>query len=149
MMDSTFNRRFDCLFKEDAQCRDMNGRLHLIRRGELGMLMVVRYLREIRWNAPEMNLEGAAEKLERVVKEMEFLSYVLLFFPYVTRPQSILSRGTTRADARKAAPRRKSKQKTQPAKDVPSVLPADAAKDAMYDRLYDGMVLFADFDVSS
>ncbi|KAJ7743898.1 hypothetical protein B0H14DRAFT_3897614 [Mycena olivaceomarginata] len=69
-----------------------------------------------------MNLEGAAEKLERVVKEMEFLS------------------GTTRADARKAAPRRKSKQKTQPAKDVPSVLPADAAKDAMYDRLYDAIM---------
>jgi hypothetical protein len=144
MMDSTFNWRFDCLFKEDAQCRDMNGRLHLIRRGELGMSMVVRYLREIRWNAPEMDLEGAAEKLEPVVKEMEFLSYVLLFFPCVTRPQS--SRGTTRADARKAAPRCKSKQKTQPAQDVPSVLPADAA---MYDRRYDGMVLFADFDVSS
>ncbi|KAJ7741885.1 hypothetical protein B0H16DRAFT_1464332 [Mycena metata] len=31
--DSTFNRRFDILFKEDAQCRK-NGRLHLIRRGE-------------------------------------------------------------------------------------------------------------------
>ncbi|KAJ7743899.1 hypothetical protein B0H14DRAFT_3514808 [Mycena olivaceomarginata] len=44
MMDSTFNRRFDCHFKEDAQCRDMNGRLHLIRRGEVGMSMVVRYL---------------------------------------------------------------------------------------------------------
>ncbi|KAF7341071.1 hypothetical protein MSAN_02093200 [Mycena sanguinolenta] len=37
---STFTRRFDILFKEDAQCRDADGRLHLIRRGELGMLMV-------------------------------------------------------------------------------------------------------------
>jgi hypothetical protein len=81
MMDSTFNRRLDCLFKEDVKCRDANGRLHLIRRGELGMLMVVRYLRDIRWNAPEMNLEGAKAKLERVVKEMEFLSYVLLLLP--------------------------------------------------------------------
>ncbi|KAJ7898191.1 hypothetical protein B0H14DRAFT_240027, partial [Mycena olivaceomarginata] len=32
MMDSTFNRRFDCLFKEDVQCRDANGRLHLIQK---------------------------------------------------------------------------------------------------------------------
>ncbi|KAJ7305685.1 hypothetical protein DFH08DRAFT_976233 [Mycena albidolilacea] len=86
---------------EEAMCRDMNSRLHLILRGELGMLMVIRYLREIRWNAPEMNLEGAAEKLERVVKEMEFLS------------------GTTRADAWKAAPRRKFKHKTQPTNDDP------------------------------
>ncbi|KAJ6549657.1 hypothetical protein B0H10DRAFT_2242752 [Mycena sp. CBHHK59/15] len=28
--DSTFNHRFDILFKEDTQCRDANGRLHLI-----------------------------------------------------------------------------------------------------------------------
>jgi hypothetical protein len=74
---STFNRRFDILFKEDAQCRDVNGRLHLIRRGELGMTMVARYLRDIRWNAAEMNLEGAVVKLERLVKEMEFLWCVI------------------------------------------------------------------------
>ncbi|KAJ7799925.1 hypothetical protein B0H14DRAFT_2616638 [Mycena olivaceomarginata] len=54
---STFTRRFDILFKEDAQCCDTNGCLHLIRRGELGMLMVVRYLREIKWSAPDLNLE--------------------------------------------------------------------------------------------
>ncbi|KAF7372567.1 hypothetical protein MVEN_00119300 [Mycena venus] len=75
--DSTFNRRFDILFREDTQCRDANGRLHLIRRGEFGMSMVVQYLRDIKWNAPDMNLEGAMNKLERVVKEMEILWCVL------------------------------------------------------------------------
>jgi hypothetical protein len=75
---STFNRRFDILFKEDAQCR-VNGRLHLIRRGEWGMLMVVRYLRDTKWNDPEMNLDGAVNKLERIVKEMEVLAYVFPF----------------------------------------------------------------------
>ncbi|KAJ7801361.1 hypothetical protein B0H14DRAFT_3489686 [Mycena olivaceomarginata] len=48
---STFNRRFDILFKEDAQYRDADGRLHMIRRGELGMTIVARYLRDIKWNA--------------------------------------------------------------------------------------------------
>jgi hypothetical protein len=66
---STFNRRFDILFKQDAQCR-VNGRLHLIRRGEVGMLLVVRYLRDTKWNDPEMNLEGAVNKLERIVTSM-------------------------------------------------------------------------------
>jgi hypothetical protein len=75
---STFNRRFDILFKEDAQCRDADGRLHLIRRGELGMTMVARYLRDIKWNAVEMNLDGAVGKLERLVKEMEYLKCVIL-----------------------------------------------------------------------
>jgi hypothetical protein len=29
----------------------MPRRLHLIRRGKLGMLMIVRYMREIKWRA--------------------------------------------------------------------------------------------------
>jgi hypothetical protein len=41
--------------------------------------MVVQYLRDIKWNAPEMNLEGATTKLERIVKEMEILWCVLDF----------------------------------------------------------------------
>jgi hypothetical protein len=53
--------------------------VHLIWRGELGMLMVVRYLREIKWSAPDINLEGAVIKLERVVAEMEVLWCVLYF----------------------------------------------------------------------
>ncbi|KAJ7687588.1 hypothetical protein B0H17DRAFT_1136137 [Mycena rosella] len=71
---STFNRRFDILFKEDAQCRDKDGRLHLIRRGDLGMMLVARYLREIKWTAAEMDLDGAKIKLERILKELEILS---------------------------------------------------------------------------
>ncbi|KAJ6483391.1 hypothetical protein C8R45DRAFT_1075593 [Mycena sanguinolenta] len=72
---STFNRRFDILFKEDAQCRDENGRLHLIRRGDLGMMLVVNYLRKIKWTASEMvaQKEGILLKLDRLVKELEVL----------------------------------------------------------------------------
>ncbi|KAK7001674.1 hypothetical protein R3P38DRAFT_3368049 [Favolaschia claudopus] len=73
-IDSTFTRRFDILFKEDAQCRNADGRLHLIRRGEFGMQMVARYLRDLKWSDPDMNLAGAVLKLERVVTEMEVLS---------------------------------------------------------------------------
>ncbi|KAJ7800006.1 hypothetical protein B0H14DRAFT_2616603 [Mycena olivaceomarginata] len=64
---STFTRRFDILFKEDTQCHDTNGCLHLIRHSELGMLMVVRYRRKIKWSAPNMNLDSAVIKLEWVV----------------------------------------------------------------------------------
>jgi hypothetical protein len=41
--------------------------------------MVVRYLRDIKWNDPDMNLEGAVNKLEQIVKEMEVLANVLPF----------------------------------------------------------------------
>lgn len=74
---STFNRRFDILFKEDASCRK-DGRLHLIRRGEFGMMMVVDYLRGINWSAPEMQMEIAKIKLERIVTEMEFIWCVMV-----------------------------------------------------------------------
>ncbi|KAJ6595975.1 hypothetical protein B0H10DRAFT_1960301 [Mycena sp. CBHHK59/15] len=57
-----------------AQCRDEDGRLHLIRRGDLGMMLVVHYLRDIKWAAPEMDVGIARIKLERVVKELEILS---------------------------------------------------------------------------
>ncbi|KAJ6613221.1 hypothetical protein B0H10DRAFT_1951625 [Mycena sp. CBHHK59/15] len=99
---STFNRHFDILFKEDAQCRDANGRLHLIRRGELGMLMVVRYLRDIKWSAPEMDLAGAKIKLERIVKEMEILS------------GASAADAKKKADALRKAPAATSSKKTVP-----------------------------------
>ncbi|KAJ7759950.1 hypothetical protein B0H16DRAFT_1456662 [Mycena metata] len=70
---STFNRRFDILFAEDSKCR-VNGRLHHIRRGEFGMATVVKYLRSIKWSAPDMDLGGTELKLVRVIKELEFLS---------------------------------------------------------------------------
>ncbi|KAJ7687324.1 hypothetical protein B0H14DRAFT_3672966 [Mycena olivaceomarginata] len=96
---STFTRRFGILFKEDAQCRDTNGCVHLIWRGELAMLMVVRYLHEIKYSAPDINLEGAVIKLQRVVAEMEVLCG--------------MDRSPTRtaADARKQTSAAASKQK--------------------------------------
>ncbi|KAF7346859.1 Dimer-Tnp-hAT domain-containing protein [Mycena sanguinolenta] len=68
---STFNRRFDILFKEDGQCRDENGRLHLIRRGDLGMLLVVKYLQEIKWTTNEMlkSLKSFAKCRPRMPKK--------------------------------------------------------------------------------
>ncbi|KAJ6527285.1 hypothetical protein B0H10DRAFT_1974312 [Mycena sp. CBHHK59/15] len=112
---STFTRRFDILFKEDAQCRDTNGRLHLIRRGELGMLMVVRYLREING--------GAVIKLERVVTEMEVLCGM------------DRSAARTAADARKSTSAAASKQKgkTKSANSA-SANSEDPAKEAMFLR---------------
>ncbi|KAK7012413.1 hypothetical protein R3P38DRAFT_2790675 [Favolaschia claudopus] len=64
------------LSREDNQCRDANGRLRHVRRGDLGMLMVAQYLRDVKWGVPAMNLPGVLLQLERVVKEMEILSGV-------------------------------------------------------------------------
>ncbi|KAJ6616144.1 hypothetical protein B0H10DRAFT_1949354 [Mycena sp. CBHHK59/15] len=103
--DSTFTRRLDILFKEDTQCRDANGRLHLIRRGELGMLMV--------------------EKLERIVKEMEFLS---------TSGVDRSAAEKAAATARKSTSASASKQKDRPSKSkngAPAIS-ANAAKEASY-----------------
>ncbi|KAJ6625138.1 hypothetical protein B0H10DRAFT_2212148 [Mycena sp. CBHHK59/15] len=54
---STFNHRFNILFKEDAQCRDEDGHLRF----------------EIDWVSSDVDLELARLKLERVVTEMELL----------------------------------------------------------------------------
>ncbi|KAF7375808.1 Dimer-Tnp-hAT domain-containing protein [Mycena sanguinolenta] len=126
---STFTRRFDILFKEDAQCRDADGRLHLIRRGELGMLMVVRYLREVKWSAADMNLEGAVLKLERVVKEMEILCD--------------MDRSAARA-ARKStstsAPKPKAKAKSTAETPAESANSGQAEKEAMLDEIFDAIM---------
>ncbi|KAJ6575844.1 hypothetical protein B0H10DRAFT_2199225 [Mycena sp. CBHHK59/15] len=115
---STFTHHFDILFKEDTQCGDANGRLHLIRRGDLGMLMVVRYLHKIKWNAPDMNLEGAMIKLERVVKEMETVCGM-----------DRLGANT----AAKAVPKPKTKAKSSKGTSANS---GNAAKELMYDNLF-------------
>ncbi|KAJ7824873.1 hypothetical protein B0H14DRAFT_3468934 [Mycena olivaceomarginata] len=123
---STFNRRFDVLFKEDAQCR-VNSRLHLIRRGEWGMLMVVHSLRDTKWNDPEMNLDGAVNKLERIVKEMEVLAGIDRLAAWKA------------ANAHKAASTSTSKQKGKnpaPQTNTVPAQPTNPAKEAMYDRLF-------------
>ncbi|TFY51128.1 hypothetical protein EVJ58_g10725 [Rhodofomes roseus] len=70
---ATFNRRFDILFGED--CRDLNGRLHYVRRGRHGMAKVASYLSRVIMN--EDTLKGfygpAAVKLERLRTELKFL----------------------------------------------------------------------------
>lgn len=66
----TFNKRFDALFAED--CRDGQGRLHHIRRGEFGMDMVVQYLSTLDINLLPLDL--VAKKLDRLEAELEIIS---------------------------------------------------------------------------
>ncbi|KAK7047043.1 hypothetical protein R3P38DRAFT_3423826 [Favolaschia claudopus] len=67
----TFNRRFDILFGEDT--RDNNGRLRYMRRGPMGMDLVVKYLEGIHWQTAAIPLDLAKLKLERVVAELTYL----------------------------------------------------------------------------
>ncbi|KAJ7834467.1 hypothetical protein B0H14DRAFT_3709394 [Mycena olivaceomarginata] len=67
---TTFNRRMDILFGED--CRNDQGRLRNILRGAAGMPLVVKYLQKIEWS--EIEAELARPKLDRIIKELEFLS---------------------------------------------------------------------------
>jgi hypothetical protein len=78
----TFNRRFDALFAED--CRDSHGRLHLVRRGKLGMGLVVSYLSKINWTTG-FPLDLVELKLQRLVTELKVLQYVpdsIIYHPY-------------------------------------------------------------------
>ncbi|KAJ7107579.1 hypothetical protein C8R44DRAFT_744751 [Mycena epipterygia] len=67
----TFNRRFDILFGED--CRDADGRLKNIARGDFGMNCVIEYLESIHWESAGIPLDLAGNKLTRVVVELEHL----------------------------------------------------------------------------
>ena len=68
----TFNRRFDALFGED--CRDTTGRLHHIKRGRSGMMLVSTYLtRVIDSDDIKKNVDIVALKLERIKNELEYL----------------------------------------------------------------------------
>ncbi|KAJ6534090.1 hypothetical protein B0H19DRAFT_1383378 [Mycena capillaripes] len=66
-----FNRRFDALFAED--CRDDDGRLENIRRGEEGMDCVVTYLESIHWGSANIPLDLAEIKLRRLAEALELL----------------------------------------------------------------------------
>ncbi|KAF7965429.1 hypothetical protein HWV62_43656 [Athelia sp. TMB] len=68
----TLNKRFDALFAED--CRDDQGRLPEIRRGQYGMDLVAKYLEELGPALDEMPREPLAIKLERLTTELEFLA---------------------------------------------------------------------------
>jgi hypothetical protein len=69
----TFNQRFDAMFGED--CRDSNGRLHHVRQGKLGMVLVVSYLLKINW-AVGFPLDLVELKLQHLVTELKLLQYV-------------------------------------------------------------------------
>ena len=69
----TFNRRFDALFAEN--CRDSNGRLHLVRQGKFGMGLVVSYLSKINWSTG-FPLDLVELKLQRLITELKGLQYV-------------------------------------------------------------------------
>ncbi|KAF7343757.1 hypothetical protein MSAN_01956400 [Mycena sanguinolenta] len=93
------------------------------------MLMVVRYLREVKWSAADMNLEGAVLKLERVVKEMEILCD--------------MDRSAARA-ARKStstsAPKPKAKAKSTAETPAESANSGQAEKEAMLDEIFDAIM---------
>jgi hypothetical protein len=68
----TFNHRFDAVFGED--CRDVNGRLHLLRQGKYGMGAVCMYLSRISWTSSGFPLDLAEIKLRRLVTELRLLA---------------------------------------------------------------------------
>ncbi|KAK7007345.1 hypothetical protein R3P38DRAFT_3597666 [Favolaschia claudopus] len=66
----TFNRRFNILFGEDT--RDNDGRLKYMRRGPMGMDLVLKYLDSIHWQTAQIPLDLAKLKLGRVVAELTY-----------------------------------------------------------------------------
>jgi hypothetical protein len=78
----TFNQRFDALFTED--CRDSDGRLHLVHQSKLGMGLVVSYLSKINWTIG-FPLDLVELKLQCLVTELKVLQYVpysIIYHPY-------------------------------------------------------------------
>ncbi|KAJ6612080.1 hypothetical protein B0H10DRAFT_330143 [Mycena sp. CBHHK59/15] len=90
--------------------------------GELGMSMVVQYLRDIKWNAPDMNLEGATNKLERVVKEMEILCGI--------------DRSAAVKAGKSTSRKQKGKDRAQKTSNSAAAASKDAAKEIMYDNVF-------------
>ena len=72
----TFNKRFDALFGHD--CRDDQGRLQHIRRGQCGMKLVGRYLQQIDLTTGDIPFDLMALKLRRLYDEIVHLQ--LVFF---------------------------------------------------------------------
>ncbi|KAF7305351.1 hypothetical protein HMN09_00787000 [Mycena chlorophos] len=68
---STFNRRFDILYGED--CRDGQGRLANVQRGDFRLRLVVQYLKSIAWESGAVLIDIASVKLERLAKELDLL----------------------------------------------------------------------------
>ncbi|KAJ7894933.1 hypothetical protein B0H14DRAFT_3854189 [Mycena olivaceomarginata] len=74
---STFNRRVDILFGEHD--RDSDGRLKYVRRGNLGMDCVVKYLESIHWESAKIPFDLAEGKLARIADELDYLWCVISY----------------------------------------------------------------------
>jgi hypothetical protein len=77
---STFNRRMDILFGEDV--RDDAGRLMYVEAGKHGMGAVVKYLKTVPW--AELKGDIVRPKLDRLIRELEFLWCGILLCPHTT-----------------------------------------------------------------
>lgn len=71
---STFNRRMDIIFGEDL--RDAAGRLKYVATGKHRMGAVVKYLKTVPW--AELQCSIVRPKLERIIRELEFLWCVII-----------------------------------------------------------------------
>jgi hypothetical protein len=71
---STFNRHMDLLFGQDL--RDAAGRLKYVVAGKYGMGAVVKYLKTVPW--AELQCSIVRPKLDRIIRELEFLWCVIL-----------------------------------------------------------------------
>ena len=75
-----FNKRMDALFGHDQRGED--GRLLYVRRGELGMDLVVKYFNSA-INAGNLPWDLALIKVDRLVEELKVLGCVLALFPFI------------------------------------------------------------------
>jgi hypothetical protein len=69
----TFNRIFDILFKED---NGVDGRLRYLLCGKYGMDKLCAYLNDIDWMEPNLPLDLVKLKLDRLIEELTFLTFV-------------------------------------------------------------------------
>lgn len=72
---STFIHRMNILFSS-AAC-DPDGRMTQIRRGPLGILLLIQYLRKINWKSDGIPLAVATLKLSQLSEEMQHLWCVI------------------------------------------------------------------------
>jgi hypothetical protein len=70
----TFNRRFDAIFGQD--CRDEQGRLHYLRRGQFGMGIVCKYLQNMDLATGDIPFDLMVMKLHRLNDEILYLQCV-------------------------------------------------------------------------
>ncbi|KAJ6555262.1 hypothetical protein B0H10DRAFT_1967821 [Mycena sp. CBHHK59/15] len=61
------------IFELEEHVRDSDGRLKYVRRGNLGMDCVVKYLKSIHWESTKIPLDLAQGKLARIADELDYL----------------------------------------------------------------------------